>query len=137
MLKKIAPFSLWIALFFVVIGMVLLGYLPGHASENRTVEFSWEYPTTIADLAGFRMYMGGVAFPIPDPKMRTVQHLYPTISDTSACFAMTAIDAKGNESAKSPETCLDPPPPPPAVLRAVMAPIKAAAGATAAPATIK
>lgn len=89
------------------------------ANAANQLEVEWTYPTTVTDLAGFKLYQSGITAPIADIKPPTLRKQTVTVAlvpDGNTCYTLTAYDAK-QESTPSPEYCFDPPPPAPGGLK--------------------
>ena len=84
------------------------GDLPTHPSDTYSVTLEWDAPTTDAvgrpleDLAGYRLYYSDENDPGVDPEMIDVgDTTRVTVTDLPGgdyIFAVTALDADGNES---------------------------------------
>ena len=103
-MKKLSIF-LGLAIF-----VVLLTVVPA-AAGTKTVTLGWDYPTTVSDLAGFKVYQSSTSGQYDMTKPVTTvtdatarQTTLPSaLGDGSYYWVLTAFDKSGNESVKSAE----------------------------------
>ena len=69
------------------------------AGEQKTIDLTWA-PNTDADLAGYNVYRGGQK--INPELVKTPTYRDPVSLPGSFTYTVTAVDLRGNESAKSP-----------------------------------
>jgi hypothetical protein len=68
------------------------------AGEQKTIDLTWA-PNTDADLAGYNVYRGGVK--VNTDLVKTPTYRDPVAGPGEYTYAVTAVDLRGNESAKS------------------------------------
>jgi hypothetical protein len=68
------------------------------AGEQKTIDLTWA-PNTDADLAGYNVYRGGTK--INTELVKTPTYRDPVSVPGSYTYSVTAVDLRGNESAKS------------------------------------
>jgi len=97
------------AAMFVLLIAVCLAMMVVMASAATTLNFVWEYPGTVSDLKGFKMYQTGTVEPIATIGKDARAYTHVTQENGKHCFSLTAFDAT-SESGHTPEVCVDPPP---------------------------
>jgi hypothetical protein len=70
------------------------------AGEEKTIDLTWA-PNTDADLAGYNVYRGGVK--VNTEVVKTPTYRDPVNAPGTYSYSVTAVDLRGNESAKSAE----------------------------------
>ena len=70
------------------------------AGEQKTIDLTWA-PNTDADLAGYNVYRGGQK--VNTELVKTPTYRDPVTTPGEYTYAVTAVDLRGNESAKSVE----------------------------------
>jgi hypothetical protein len=90
-------------IFFAV--ALLLSTIPAQAAD---LTFVWNYPDPATDLKGFKVYQEAVMIKdISDSTARTTTVTIDDLGTGKTCFALTAYDLAGQESAKSNPACTD------------------------------
>ncbi len=89
---------------FLVLAL-LMSAIPAQAAD---LTFIWEYPDLATDLKGFKVYQEAVMIKdISDSTARTTTVTIDDLGSGKTCFALTAYDLAGQESAKSNPACTD------------------------------
>ena len=116
-MKKIGkrPFDVWVVVAIMALAATLLLFAVVR-TEAGQVTATWEYPNTVSDLAGFRLYYNGaIQCDYGDPSARFAACNITGMSDGPGDYTMTAYDKGGQESKHSVPFALDPPPPSPSL----------------------